>query len=104
MASPVLSLLIPAYNEERLLPAVIDRVRACFDAVGFAAYEIVVCDNNSTDATADVARAKGARVVHEPHNQISRARNTAARGASGKWLVFLDADTLLPPELLRATH
>ena len=103
MASPVLSLLIPAYNEERLLPAVIDRVRASFDAVGFAEYEIVVCDNNSTDATGEVALAKGARVVREPHNQISRARNTAARAASGKWLVFLDADTLLSPELLRAT-
>ncbi len=103
MASPVLSLLIPAYNEERLLPGVIDRVRASFEAVGFAAYEVIVCDNNSTDATAEVALARGARVVHEPHNQISRARNTAARAALGKWLVFLDADTLLSPELLRAT-
>ena len=99
----MVSVLIPAYNEESLLPAVIDRVRASFAAIGFAPYEIVVCDNNSTDATAAVARARGVRVVHEPHNQISRARNTAARAAVGRWLVFLDADTLLSPELLRAT-
>ena len=103
METPVLSLLIPAYNEELLLPAVIERVRASFAAIGFDAYEIVVCDNNSTDATAAVARALGVQVVHEPHNQISRARNAAARAALGKWLVFLDADTLLSPELLRAT-
>ena len=101
--SPILSVLIPAYNEERLLGAVLERVRACFETAGFPSYEIVVCDNNSTDATAEVARANGARVVHEPHNQISRARNSAARAAQGKWLIFLDADTLLSPELLRAT-
>ena len=101
--APVLSVVIPAYNEERLLAGVLDRVHACFATVGLAACEIVVCDNNSTDATAAVARANGARVVHEPHNQISRARNTAARAARGRWLIFLDADTLLSPELLRAT-
>ena len=102
-AAPDLSVVIPAYNEERLLAGVLDRVRECFATVGYAAYEIVVCDNNSTDATAEVARAKGVRVVHEPHNQISRARNTGARAARGRWLIFLDADTLLSPELLRAT-
>ncbi len=101
--APALSVVIPAFNEERLLAGVLDRVRACFATVGFAAYEIVVCDNHSTDATAEVARANGARVVYEPHNQISRARNTAARAARGRWLIFLDADTLLSPELLRAT-
>jgi glycosyltransferase involved in cell wall biosynthesis len=50
-----------------------------------------------------VAREKGAVVVFEPHNQISRARNSAAAGSSGQWLVFLDGDTLLNGELLRAT-
>ena len=42
--------------------------------------EVVVCDNNSTDRTAEIARAAGARVVFEPFNQIARARNTGARG------------------------
>ena len=101
--APVVSLLIPAYNEELLLPAVLERVRASFAAIGFNSYEIVVCDNHSQDRTGEVARAQGAKVVYEEHNQISRARNTAAKGASGKWLIFLDADTLLSPELLRQT-
>ncbi len=102
-ATLAISLLIPAYNEEALLPGVLERVRASFAAVGFASYEIVVCDNHSTDATAAVARAAGARVVYEEHNQISRARNAAAREAVGRWLIFLDADTLLSPELLAET-
>ena len=102
-SAPTVSLLIPAYNEERLLPSVLERVRASFAAIAFADYEIVVCDNHSSDRTGEVARAHGATVVYEEHNQISRARNTAAKGAAGKWLIFLDADTLLSPELLRET-
>ena len=100
--APVVSLLIPAFNEEVLLPAVLERVRASFAAIGFAAYEIVVCDNHSTDRTGEVARAHGAKVVYEDHNQIARARNTAAKGAVGKWLIFLDADTLLSPRVAAA--
>ena len=101
--TPAVSLLIPAYNEEQYLAPVLERMHASFAAMGFADYEIVVCDNNSSDRTAEVARAGGARVVHEPHNQISRARNTAARAARGRWLIFVDADTLVSPELLAAT-
>ena len=101
--APVVSLLIPAYNEEVLLPSVLERVRESFAAIGFGAYEIVVCDNHSTDRTGEVARAHGAKVVYEEHNQIAKARNTAARGASAPWLIFLDADTLLSPPLLRQT-
>ena len=85
MDAPAISLLIPAYNEETLLPGVLDRVRASFAAVGFASYEIVVCDNHSSDATAAVARAGGARVVYEEHNQISRRATPprAPRWAAG---------------------
>ncbi len=94
---------MPAYNEERLIVSVLTQVRASFATVGERSYDIIVCDNASTDATAELARAAGAQVVFEPHNQISRARNTAARAARGRWLIFLDADTLLPPELLAET-
>jgi len=55
--------------------------------------EVVVCDNNSTDRTAELAKAAGARVVFEPVNQIARARNAGAAAASGDWLLFLDADS-----------
>lgn len=102
-ASPSVSVLIPAFNEEKLIGDVIDSVRESFRAADFRSYEIIVCDNNSTDSTTERARAKGATVVHEGHNQISRARNKAASHATGDWLIFLDADTLLSTELLSAT-
>jgi glycosyltransferase involved in cell wall biosynthesis len=50
-------------------------------------------DNNSRDSTAEIAASEGARVVFEPINQISRARNAGARAATGNWLLFIDADS-----------
>ncbi len=100
---PRVSVLIPAYNEERLIGAVLASVHASFAECRETTYEVIVCDNNSTDHTAEVARANGAQVVFEPHNQISRARNTAAAKASGEWFIFLDGDTQLNPGLLRET-
>lgn len=55
--------------------------------------ELIVCDNNSTDRTAEIARAGGATVVCEPVNQIARARNRGAEIATGDWLLFIDADS-----------
>lgn len=98
--APDYSIVVPAYNEEQLLPVTLDRLRSAMTATPLRG-EIVVCDNNSTDATAEVARAHGARVVHEPVNQISRARNAGARAANGRYLVFVDADTVVPPAALR---
>jgi glycosyltransferase involved in cell wall biosynthesis len=63
-----------------------------FDRRGWSS-ELIVCDNNSTDATAAIAREAGAAVVFEPVNQIGRARNTGAAHASGEWLIFVDADS-----------
>lgn len=101
--APEISVLIPAYNEGANLGAAIGSVHRSFGALDQSAYEIIVCDNNSTDTTAAVARAANAQVVFEPHNQIARARNAAARAAKGRWLIFMDADTTLNPALLRET-
>jgi glycosyltransferase involved in cell wall biosynthesis len=98
---PDYSVLIPAFDEEHLLPATLASVQRAMESTPLCG-EIIVCDNNSRDKTADVARAAGARVVFEPVNQISRARNTGARAARGRFLVFLDADSELPPDLLSA--
>lgn len=100
---PRISVLIPAFNEEAQLPLTLASVRESFAAIGETAYEIIVCDNNSTDATTAVAQQLGARVVFEPYNQIARARNTAAERSVGEWLIFLDADTRLNAGLLQAT-
>ena len=90
-----ISTVIPAFNEERLLDASLREVRqamAVFTKRGWEA-ELIVCDNNSTDRTAQIAREGGAHVVFEPVNQIARARNTGAAAATGDWLIFVDADS-----------
>ena len=85
-----LSIVIPAFNEEKLLAGTLACIR---EATRGMDAEIIVCDNNSTDRTAEIARQGGAKVVFEPVNQISRARNAGAAVASGDWLVFVDADS-----------
>ena len=90
-----ISIVIPAFNEERLLGESLRHIRtamAVFAERGWEA-ELIVCDNNSTDRTAQIAREAGAHVVFEPVNQIARARNTGAAAATGDWLVFVDADS-----------
>jgi glycosyltransferase involved in cell wall biosynthesis len=89
------SIVIPAFNEEKLIAETLTRIRAAmtaFTALGWQS-ELVVCDNNSTDHTADIAASAGAKVVFEPINQISRARNTGATAAEGDWFIFIDADS-----------
>lgn len=96
-----ISVVVPAYNEEKLLPAslrAMNAARAAFHERGWDS-ELIVCNNNSTDRTREVAEAEGAKVVFEPVNQISRARNCGAAAASGEWLLFIDADSQPPKEL-----
>jgi glycosyltransferase involved in cell wall biosynthesis len=96
-----ISIVVPAFNEEKLIERSLQSIRraaSIFSRVGWE-HEIIVCDNNSTDRTAELARAKGAYVVFEPINQISRARNTGAAVAEGQWLVFVDADSFPSAEL-----
>ena len=99
--TPDYSIVVPAFNEQDLLPATLKSLAEAMEAVPYEG-EVVVCDNNSTDRTAEIARTAGARVVFEGTNQISRARNTGAGAARGRWLIWIDADSRLPGELLRA--
>lgn len=100
MSRPTFSLIIPAFNEADCLPATLAQAKVALAAVEIPG-ELIVVDNNSTDATPTIAREAGATVVFEAHNQIARARNVGARAARGDFLIFLDADTFLPAELLR---
>jgi glycosyltransferase involved in cell wall biosynthesis len=90
-----ISIIIPAFNEEKLLGETLAQIRTAAGVLAKTGWEteLIVCDNNSTDRTAEIARAAGALVVFEPFNQISRARNSGAAAATGDWLVFMDADS-----------
>lgn len=94
------SVIVPAYNEEKLIGECLRSIQQALVAFppGWD-NEIIVCDNNSTDRTAELARQAGAKVVFEPINQIGRSRNTGAKAASGDWLIFVDADSQPSREL-----
>jgi len=96
---PTLSIVIPAYNEAQEIEATVRAARRAADALG-QPYEVVVVDDASEDDTSAIATAAGARVVPARCRQIAATRNAGAAAALGEVLVFVDADTLLPPRTL----
>jgi glycosyltransferase involved in cell wall biosynthesis len=95
---PRFSVVIPAYNEERLLPRLLDSIDVARRAYGQAdAIEVIVADNVSTDRTARVAAARQCRVVSQEKRVIAAVRNAGARAARGEILAFVDADTQVHP-------
>lgn len=97
---PRLSIILPAHNEEALIGKAAGSAREAAEALG-EPFEIIVVDDASTDRTAETARQSGASVIHVDRRQISAVRNEGARVARGEWLVFMDGDTWMPPEVLQ---
>ena len=102
--NPRISMVIPAFNEESYLPALLDTVdRARQRYVhGKNAIEIIVADNASTDGTPGFATSRGCRVVFVAKPSIAAARNGGARAARGEILAFIDADSQIHPETFNA--
>ncbi|HEY2825226.1 MAG TPA: glycosyltransferase [Gemmatimonadales bacterium] len=102
MASPIprLSLVIPAYNEERYLSRLLDTVDAARTRYAMAGgtMEIIVADNGSTDTTAAIAAARGCRVARVEIRNIGAVRNGGARLARGELIAFVDADIQVHPD------
>lgn len=100
-----ISVVIPAYNEERVLGATLEAVFVACERVSESRREtpeVIVVDNASTDDTAGVAARAGATVVRADTPGIAVARNAGAAVASASRLFFLDADTWIPPDTLVA--
>jgi glycosyltransferase involved in cell wall biosynthesis len=97
----VISFVVPAYNEELLIGRTLRAMNDAGSALG-EAFEVVVADDASTDRTAAIAREHGARVVAVHRRQIAATRNAGARAATGDVLVFVDADTVVTREAVRA--
>lgn len=107
MTVPTLSVIVPAWNEEKYIARTIEslqRASAVYERERGATAEIIVVDNNSTDRTAAVAREHGATVVFEPVNNIGKARNAGARSARGQFIAFCDADNQITENLLGLIH
>lgn len=97
--APRFSLVIPAYNEERYLPRLLDSVEAAARAYahGEAAVEVIVADNASTDRTAEIARRRGCVVVPVAKRSIAASRNAGGQAARGAIVGFVDADMQIHP-------
>ena len=89
-----LSIILPAKNESAAIGTTVEKIHAQLVQMGqTAAVEVLVINDGSTDNTAAVAQAAGARVVHHPYSKGNGAAiKTGARAASGEVIVFMDAD------------
>ncbi len=93
----LLSIVIPAYNEENFLPRCLDSLREQVDA---PPYEIIVVDNNSDDATPSIAKKYGARLISEPQPGVVFARQAGLKAAKGEIIISTDADTYFSEDWL----
>lgn len=91
----VISFIVPAYNEEIELPGTL---RSIHSAARSYEYEIVLVNDGSTDATAEIGEQFGTRVISIKRRQIAAARNAGANAARGDIFIFVDADTRIGPE------
>jgi glycosyltransferase involved in cell wall biosynthesis len=98
----MVSVVIPAFNEEASLEEVLASVRSTMEKLGVE-YELIVVDDGSTDRTGEIAGAAGARVIRHPVNRGTGAARTAGvRQAFGGWVVMLDGDGTYPSESISA--
>ncbi len=96
-SSDMISIVVPALNEERLLPACLESLKKQKCRVE---YEIIVVDNGSTDNTVQVAQGYGVRVISCPQKGVVFARQAGAEAARGDTVIQVDADTIYPDSWL----
>jgi GT2 family glycosyltransferase len=92
----MLSFIVPAYNEEHELPRALASLHSAAQS-SKQPYEILVVDDASSDATAEIAKRAGATVVPVHYRHIAAVRNAGARAARGDVFFFVDADTCIAP-------
>ena len=90
----MLSIIIPTLNEEKYLPLLLNSIQS----QDFRDYEVIVADAGSQDKTRTIAESYGCRVIKG--GMLAVARNNGAKIARGNYLLFLDADTVLPEDFL----
>ena len=93
----MITIIIPAHNEQMYLGATLREVRR----QNYPCFEVFVVANGCTDETPQVANGRCDRLIVMSHKSLGVARNLGARMAKGELLVFLDADTILEPLALR---
>lgn len=102
---PLISVIIPVYNVAKLLERCVESVRSQV----YPNLEIILVDDGSTDMSGtfcDVFAKKDHRVkvIHQPNQGLSAARNAGLKIATGKWITFVDSDDTIRPELIDILH
>jgi glycosyltransferase involved in cell wall biosynthesis len=96
---PKFSIIVPARNEEKFLPGCLAAIAAA-SAPYPGEVEIIASINRCTDRTEEIARAAGAKIVHEDARNIARIRNAGAQAATGEILITIDADSRMSRGML----
>ena len=99
MKNKKVSIIIPAYNEEKYLPA-------CLESISNLIYpedniEVIMIDNGSVDRTRDIAESYGVKVLFNDSKNISGLRNLGVRESTGDIIAFIDADCAVSREWLK---
>ncbi|MFC1626891.1 glycosyltransferase family 2 protein [Patescibacteria group bacterium] len=97
---PKISVVIPAYNEE-------EYIARCLESINnqtFKDYEIIVVDNNCIDKTVEIAKSFGARVVKQPIQGMTPARQKGFSEAQADIIARTDADSIAPPDWLEQIY
>jgi len=103
MEKPKISLIIPAYNEEKFLGKTLDSVHTAKKTYKYPSLiEIIVVNNRSTDDTEKIAKRFDARVVVEKERRIASVKNRGADVAEGEIIGFLDADSRITPNMFNS--
>lgn len=97
----VISIIVPIYNIEKFLPCCIDSILA----QTFTEWEMILVDDGSKDTCGSIcdeyATKDGRiRVIHKPNGGLTSARNAGLAMASGEWVMHLDGDDWIEPEML----
>jgi glycosyltransferase involved in cell wall biosynthesis len=92
-----LSVVVPAYNEADYIQEMLISLRK----QTFRDFEIIVKDGKSSDRTVEIAKKHADKIISSRDISVSDARNQGAKYADGNVLVFVDADTVLPPNMLQ---
>ncbi|RPG19668.1 MAG: glycosyltransferase [Phycisphaera sp. TMED9] len=99
-SSTDVAVVIPAWNEAEDIEATVSTLRDGLAELGRSS-ELLVVDDSSEDDTAAIAEGAGATTLKVEKRQIAAVRNAGAATTTGRLLVFVDADTLVPSETLR---
>ena len=94
MNEPFISIIIPTLNEEKFLPKLLNSIKE----QNYKNYEIIVSDANSKDKTIEIAKRFNVKIVQGGKPAVGR--NNGAKFSVGDYLLFLDADVILPKNFL----